>query len=74
MRQDAEAAAYKIFRILRDGEKLYLASRGDPTEAKRLVDWFTERWPGEYFIQEADNLKSGKHAPEMNRKVRRGAA
>lgn len=43
-------APYKIFRILRDGEELFVAGRADLREAKACVDKFLECWPGKYSI------------------------
>jgi hypothetical protein len=44
-------APYKIFRILRDGEELFVAGRADLREAKACVDKFLGCWPGKYSIR-----------------------
>lgn len=43
-------APYKIVRVLRDGEELFVAGRENLIEAKKCVDKFIECWPGKYMI------------------------
>lgn len=49
---------YKVFRILRDGEELFVAGRANLGEAKKCVEKFIACWPGPYSIHgpEAFNL------------------
>ena len=43
-------APYKIVRVLRDGEELFVAGRDNLTDAKRCAAKFIECWPGKYMI------------------------
>jgi hypothetical protein len=43
-------APYKIFRVLRDGEELFVAGRPGLMEAKECVAKFIDCWPGQYLI------------------------
>jgi hypothetical protein len=45
-----EDVPFKIVRILRDGEELFVAGRGGLAEAKKCVAKFIDRWPGKYAI------------------------
>jgi hypothetical protein len=51
-----EDAAFKIFRVLRDGGELFVAGRENLTEAKKCVAKFIDRWPGKYVIHGPESL------------------
>jgi hypothetical protein len=42
--------AYKIFRVLEDGQQMFVASFDDIDEARNLVASLKEIWPGDYSI------------------------
>lgn len=43
-------APYKIVRVLRDGEELFVAGRENLLDAKKCAEKFLECWPGKYMI------------------------
>jgi hypothetical protein len=44
-------SAYKVVRILEDGQEVFVAGHKNLTEAERLVASLSECWPGDYLIQ-----------------------
>ena len=45
-----DEAPYKIVRVLRDGEELFVAGRENLLDAKKCAEKFLECWPGKYMI------------------------
>jgi hypothetical protein len=46
---------YKVFRKLETGELLEVARKDGVNEAKQLVESFSQHWPGDYLIQNAES-------------------
>jgi len=46
---------YKIFLTLETGEVLELTRKDRLNEAKQLLESFSEHWPGDYSIQDAES-------------------
>ena len=49
-------APYKIVRVLRDGEELFVAGRENLIDAKKCAAKFFECWPGKYMIHGPESL------------------
>lgn len=45
---------YKIVRILPDGQQVLIGTFAEMSEARNRVAAFSEYWPGDYTIEQAD--------------------